>query len=201
MPGKVLLSTAYLPPIEYFSLISGADEVFIESNENYLKQSYRSRCYILSSHGPQLLTVPVIEGSRHKIPVRLAKIDYSKKWQQVHLRAMVSSYRCSPYFDFYYETIEKIISARYEFLWDLNLKLLEALLKIMKIRKKIRLTEDFEPVLNEPYDYRYRLDPAMPALALQKEYMQVFKTQAGFVPNLSITDLVFNQGPDAVIFL
>lgn len=201
MPGKVLLSTAYLPPIEYFSLISGADEAFIESNENYLKQSYRSRCYILSSHGPQLLTVPVIEGSRHKIPVRLAKIDYSKKWQQVHLRAMVSSYRCSPYFDFYYETIEKIISARYEFLWDLNMKLLEALLKIMKIRKKIRLTVDFEPVLNEPYDYRYRLDPAKPALALQKEYMQVFKTPAGFVPNLSITDLIFNQGPDAVNFL
>lgn len=201
MPGRVLLSTAYLPPVEYFSLISGADEVFIEANENYVKQSYRSRCYILSSHGPQLLSVPVTEGSRHKIRARQAKIDYSKKWQQVHLRAMVSSYRCSPYFDFYYEIIEKIISADHELLWDLNMKLLEALLKMMKIRKKIRLTEDFEPSLNEPYDYRYRLDPAKQTLAVHREYMQVFKTPAGFVPNLSIVDLIFNQGPDSVNYL
>lgn len=201
MPGKVLISIAYLPPVEYFSLISGADEVFIEANENYIKQSYRSRCYILSSHGPQMLPVPVIEGSRHKIPVRQARIDYSKKWQQVHLRGMASSYRCSPYFDFYYETIEKIISARHELLWELNMKLLEAILKMMKIRIRIRFTADYEPAVNEPYDYRYRLDPAKTALAIHKEYMQVFKNPSGFVPNLSIVDLIFNQGPDSVDFL
>lgn len=201
MPGKVLLSTAYLPPVEYFSLIRGADDIFIEANENYIKQSYRSRCYILSSHGPQMLPVPVIEGSRHKIPVSLARIDYSKKWQQVHLRAMVSSYRCSPYFDFYYETIEKIISGKYELLWDLNIKLLEALLKMLKVRKRISLTEDFEQPVNEPYDYRYRLDPAKPALQVHKEYMQVFNIPSGFIHNLSIVDLIFNQGPDSVNFL
>lgn len=201
MPGKVLLSTSYLPPVDYFSLISGADEVLIEANENYLKQSYRSRCYILSSHGPQLLSVPVLEGSRHKIPINQARIDYSKKWQQVHLRALVSSYRCSPYFDFYYETIERIISADHELLWDLNMKLFEALLKMMKLNTRIRLTDDFEPSQGEPYDYRYRFDPAKHILAVHKEYIQVFNTPAGFIPNLCILDLIFNQGPDSADFL
>ncbi len=94
MAGKILVSTAYLPPVEYFSLISRADEVLIEREENYLKQTYRNRCYILSAHGPQLLSVPVYLGSLHKTPVKDIRIDYSKRWQQVHLRAMTASYSC-----------------------------------------------------------------------------------------------------------
>ena len=96
MAGKILVSTAYLPPAEYFSLISHADEVLIEREENYLKQSYRNRCYILSAHGPQLLTVPVYLGSQHKTHIKDIRIDYSKRWQQIHLRAIIASYRSSP---------------------------------------------------------------------------------------------------------
>ena len=91
MAGNILISTAYLPPVDYFSLFIRADQVFIEKEENYLKQSYRNRCVILTAHGPQLLSVPVYMGSLHKIPVREIKIDYSKRWQQVHLRAMTAS--------------------------------------------------------------------------------------------------------------
>ena len=112
MAGKILVSTAYLPPVEYFSLISHADEIYVEREENYLKQSYRNRCYILSSHGRQLLSVPVYLGSQHKTPVKEIRIDYSKRWQQVHLRAITASYSSSPYFQFYFENIEKIISRK-----------------------------------------------------------------------------------------
>ena len=129
MAGKILVSTAYLPPVEYFSLIHNADEVLIEREENYLKQTYRNRCYILSAHGPQVLSVPVYLGSFHKTPVKDIRIDYSKRWQQVHLRAMTASYRSSPFFEFYFEEIEKIISKNHEFLIDLNTELTEVILE------------------------------------------------------------------------
>src|SRR5664280_3240390 len=121
MAGKILVSTAYLPPVEYFSLISRADEVLIEREENYVKQSFRNRCYILSAYGPQLLSVPVYLGSQHKTPLKEIRIDYSKRWQQVHLRAITASYSSSPYFQFYFENIEKIIARKTDFLFDLNM--------------------------------------------------------------------------------
>jgi len=89
MPATVYLSTAYLPPSEYFAAIAEYDEVLIENEENYLKQSYRNRCYILSSNGIQMLSVPVLLGSLHKTPIRDIRIDYSKRWQQVHLGAIM----------------------------------------------------------------------------------------------------------------
>lgn len=200
MPEKILISTAYLPPADYFSLILKAGEIFIEARENYIKQSYRSRCYILSSHGPHLLSVPVYEGSRHKIPITEARVDYSKRWQQVHLRAIVSSYRCSPYFDFFYEPLEKIISARHELLWDLNMELLRTLLKMLKIRKPLELSSSFEPPSGGSHDHRYSLEPGK-SLFRHKKYLQVFSAKLDFVPNLSIIDMIFNLGPDTVNYL
>jgi len=141
MAVKLLISTAYLPPVEYFSLISDAEEIFIEKEENYIKQSYRNRCYILSAHGPQMLSVPVYLGSVHKTLIKDIRIDYSKRWQQVHLRAMTASYNSSPYFEFYFESIEKIISANHEYLIDLNTALLE---KIQQILKIIPTTSDIQ---------------------------------------------------------
>jgi len=90
-------------------LIKDADEILVEREENYLKQTYRNRCYILSANGTHPLSVPVFLGSIHKTPVKEIRIDYSKRWQQVHLRAVVASYRASPFFEFYFEEIEKCI--------------------------------------------------------------------------------------------
>lgn len=192
---------AYLPPLDYFCLLLNADEVNIEAKENYIKQSYRNRCYILSSHGRHLLSVPVYEGSRHKVPVGETRIDYSKRWQQVHLRALVSSYRCSPWFDYFYEPLEKIISAKHDLLWNLNSELLKAVLKMLKIKKNLKYTDDYEPETDLSYDYRYRLEPAKSPIFEYPRYMQVFSAHLDFVPNLSIIDLVFNLGPDATEYL
>jgi len=137
MPGDLILSTAYFPPAEYFNLIKSAGSVLIEQEENYIKQTYRNRCYILSAHGPQLLSVPVYLGSVHKTLIKDIRIDYSKRWQQVHLRAMTASYNSSPYFEFYFESIEKIISENHEFLIDLNMALTEKIMQILKIKKSI----------------------------------------------------------------
>jgi hypothetical protein len=201
MAGKLLISTAYLPPVEFFSLISDADVIFIEKEENYIKQSYRNRCYILSAHGPQLLSVPVYLGSVHKTLIKDIRIDYSKRWQQVHLRAMTASYNSSPYFEFYFESIEKIISENHEYLVDLNMALTEKILQILKIKKSILYSSVFEPIDNNPYDFRYKITPKKKTSFPQKPYIQVFDTGKGFVPNLSIVDLIFNMGPEAIRYM
>jgi hypothetical protein len=202
MPGKILISTAYLPSIDYMRVISHADEVLIEKKENYIKQTYRNRCYIVSSHGAQLLSVPIYEGSRHKVPVTEARIDYSKRWQQVHLRAMISSYKSSPYFDFYFDEVEKIVSENFEFLFDLNNALFNCVLNMLRMKKTILYTEHFEPIVDkyESSDYRYRILPGQ-SIFSSKQYSQVFYPETGFVPGLSIVDLIFNLGPEAVSYL
>jgi hypothetical protein len=201
MKRKILVSTAYLPPVEYFSLISHSDEIYIEREENYIKQSYRNRCYILSSHGRQLLSVPVYLGSQHKTPLKEIRIDYSKRWQQVHLRALTASYSSSPYFQFYFEIIEKIISRKIDFLIDLNTELTQSFLEILKMKSKLIFTTDFEPAGSGDNDYRYNLSPKKQSQFSGKEYMQVFNNEGRFVQGLSIVDLIFNMGPEAVGYL
>ena len=201
MAGKILVSTAYLPPVEYFSLISQADEVSVELEENFLKQSYRNRCYILSAHGPQLLSVPVYLGSQHKTLLKEIRIDYSKRWQQVHLRAITASYNSSPYFQFYFENIEKIISKKIDFLIDLNMELTESVLKMLKLDIKLTHTTNFKPVGKADNDFRYKISPKQESQFVIKDYMQVFDTHKSLVQRLSIIDLIFNMGPEAMDFL
>ena len=201
MTGKILVSTAYLPPVEYFSLIAQADEVSVEREENYLKQSFRNRCYILSAHGPQLLSVPVYLGSQHKTTLKEIRIDYSKRWQQVHLRAITASYSASPYFQFYFENIEKIIKKNIEFLIDLNLELTESVLKMLKIKTKLTYSTNFKPVSEDENDFRYKISPKNESQFFVREYIQVFNNNYKFVHGLSIIDLIFNMGPEASGYL
>jgi WbqC-like protein family len=201
MSGQILISTAYLPPSEYFSFINNADEVLVEREENYVKQTYRNRCYILSSNGAHSLTVPVYLGSFHKTPVKNIRIDYSKRWQQVHLRAINTAYRSSPFFEFYFEEIEKIILKNHEFLIDLNRGLTEAVLKILGIKRSVGYTSSFIPVGEAENDYRYSLTPKKHSDFVIKEYSQVFNGNSGFVAGMSIIDLMFNMGPESVYYL
>lgn len=198
MNGKILVSTAYLPPVEYFSVISHAYEIYIEREENYIKQSYRNRCYILSAHGRQLLSVPVYLGSQHKTPLKEIRIDYSKRWQQVHLRALTAAYNSSPYFQYYFENFEKTITRKIDFLIDLNSELTQTVLDILKLKIKLTCTTDFEPAGFIDNDYRYNISPKKQSQFSVKEYMQVFNNNCRFVQGLSIVDLIFNMGPEAV---
>jgi len=201
MSGKILLSTAYLPPAEYFTRLHSAEEAFIEKEENYLKQSYRNRCYILSASGPQPLSVPVYLGSFHKTPVKEIRIDYSKRWQQVHLRAIVSAYGSSPFFLYYYEALENIIQKNHNFLLDLNMELLLAVINMLKLNAKISFTTGFVPLNNTDIDFRYNIGPKKKSDYSPKPYIQVFSRENGFTGGLSIVDLLFNVGPESINYL
>lgn len=201
MAGKLLISTAYLPPVEYFSLILNAEEILIEREENYLKQTYRNRCYILSAGGIQTLTVPVYLGSLHKTPLKNIRIDYSKRWQQIHLRALIASYRSSPFFEFYFEDIQRIVLEGHEFLTDLNTGLTGVILNMLGLKRAVSFTTSYMPASEMDIDFRYNITPKKKSFAGAKKYTQVFSQNSDFVPGLSVIDLIFNMGPEAVKYL
>ncbi len=203
MAEKYLLSSAYFPPIHYLSVIYGADKVFIEKEENYLKQTYRNRCVILSANGPSALSVPVMSGSFRKTLVKDIRIDYSKRWQQVHLRAIISSYKSAAYYEYYFEDIEKVLLGKPKYLLDLNMLALETVLRFTRISTPVYFTSVFELVTADDYDFRYIISPKkeIPGISSAKEYYQVFGYKFGFVPDLSILDLIFNVGPDSINYL
>ena len=202
--GKLLLSSAYFPPVNYISLISAVDSVLIEREETYLKQTYRNRCRICSANGPLTLSVPVLFGTFHKSSLKSIRIDYTKRWQQVHLGAIESSYRSSPYFEYYFDHIRDVINIGHEFLTDLNMHSLNTALALAGITTVVCYTNKFTKPCDAPGDFRYLLSPKKRESQLQfslPEYPQVFSERYGFVPELSIIDLLFNTGPDSLDYL
>jgi len=196
MLKEVLLPTAYLPPAGYFSLIAGAEKLLIEKQENYIKQTLRNRCSILSANGPVSLSVPVKKGDSLKTSIKDAAIDYSKRWQQVHVRAIGAAYGRSPYFQFYSAEFEKTILKRHKYLIDLNDELLSRCLEILKIKTPVLSTSYFLNPGNAENDFRYKSLP----VAESRSYIQVFPSEE-FINGLSIIDLIFNVGPEAVNYL
>ena len=180
--------------------------VYIEACENFQKQSYRNRCRFYGAEGVQTLSFPILhEGGTHKIPISQIKIDYKTPWVQQHERAIVSAYGMSAYFDYYKDELFAILEAGHERLFDLNLALIRFFIDKTGIKVDLRLTQDYE---REPQmeDLREVIHPKRPntilsGLGLEKPYFQVFAPKYGFQSDLSIMDLLFNEGPDSILFL
>ena len=215
MPDKIyrreecVLSTAYIPPVSYFAAIATSSVSFIEACECYQKQSFRNRCVIYSANGPLSLNVPVKRGGAdftHKLPIREIEIDYSEAWIPVHEKALVSAYEKSPFFEFYRDEIFGVLERKEKYLFDLNFLLLNTLLKFAGIRADIRLTDRFIKSY-ESGDFRSRIHPKSKEISLLKEmkkekpYWQVFSSKQGFIPDLSVIDLLSSEGPNAISFL
>ena len=198
MNTNILLSTAYLPPVEYFSLLMDR-EVWIESRENYCKQSYRNRARILTGNGIQALSVPVIHDT-HKPLITNARIEYTTPWQRNHWRAIETAYNASPYYLYYKDALQPFFERRFDTLFEFNMLLLETLLKLLRIHTSLKLTTDFE--MNPDPDLRTLIHPKRSTLPdypfkTEQSYYQVFEDRFGFTPNLSVIDLLFNTGPEA----
>lgn len=203
-----LLSSAYFPPVDYFVAIVNSGSVVVEQYENYSKQSYRNRCNIFACDGVLSLTIPVVTLGNNT-PIREVKIDYSKKWLQQHKRALVSAYMSSPFFEYYQDDIFSVLESGEEYLFDMNLKLMDVIMENMGISKNIQLSLDYiqSKLLDSSIaDYRERIHPKKVSPIFcdgikQKPYYQVFSQKYGFISGLSVLDLLFNEGPESYRFL
>ena len=194
--------------------------IYIEACENYQKQSYRNRCRFYAADGVQDLNIPVVhEGGTHKLPISEIRIDWSKAWLQQHERAIISAYRTSAYFEYYMDEFFAIYAEKPEKLIDLNTSLLRFMLDKTGISAEIRFTSEFSRdgiTFSAPgdnptkeihcTDLREVIHPKRPNsiladLKLEKPYFQVFSQKHGFQSDLSAIDLLFNEGPDSIVFL
>jgi hypothetical protein len=192
----MILTTAYLPPVQYISkFVSG--EPLIEIHENYQKQSYRNRCCIYGANGVQSLVIPVKKAHGQKMPVSEVEIDYATNWQHTHCKAIESAYRLSPFYEYYADELEAVLLQPTVRLIDLNTELLKQLFRWIGIAVEINFTQDWSPITGN--DYRKIIQPKS---ELKDEnfkplhYQQTFNERFGFQPNLSIIDLLFNEGPE-----
>jgi len=194
----MLFSTAYLPPISCFQKIILAQNVCIEKHEHFVKQTYRNRCHIFGANGVQVLSIP-LTNTHEKTLIGEKKIAYVQNWQQQHWRSIESAYRNSPFFIYYADELKTFYESKFEFLFEYNTELLKTLLMLLKIKKEIHFTENFEKEAKD--DLRDIFSAKDPADSNFKPYTQVFSDKHGFQPNLSIIDLLFNKGPEAAEYL
>lgn len=196
---SVLIELQYLPSIEFFCCIQSFNEIVLESNENFVKQSYRNRSYILGSNKVEMLIVPVIDGNK-KVLIKDIKIDYSQRWDVNHWRTMSAAYGKSPFFEFYSDYFKNIYDKKHTFLWDFNFEMLTMCLKLLRINKTISQTCSYEKEVNSTvYDARNLINPKNESNSSQfyqpSSYQQNFGNE--FVSNLSIIDLLFCRGNQA----
>ena len=194
------LTIAWFPPTEYFALLAKYSSVYIEACENYQKQSYRNRCRIYAADGPQALNFPV----RHRdgtfnLPIREIEVDYSTPWVEKAERCIETAYRSSAYFEYYRDELFAILDAHPATLWELDMRIIRFFLDRIGLRTELVPTTEFAA---EHVDiHPKRPNAILQENGLDRPYYQVFANRHGFVLNLSVMDLLFNEGPASIDYL
>ena len=189
----------YLPSIAYLSQWVGAEEVILEKQEHFVKQSYRNRCYILGANGIQALSVPVVGGNK-KLPITEIAIDYKQRWAMEHWRSIQSAYGKAPFFEFFAEDFRRVYESKPATLWALNQEFLTLCLKILRLSPVLSFTEKYEkeipsPIIDLRGFYLTQNRGKEQAGFTPVRYRQIFGNN--FVSDLSIIDLIFCTGPEA----
>ena len=197
----VLLSTTYFGPVQWYQKLYRADAVIIDPDEPFLKQTYRNRCYIAAANGVQALTVPVEQPGNH-CPVRDVRISDHGDWRRVHWNAIASAYGESPFFEYYQDDLRPFFERRWTFLYDFNEAIRQTVCQLIDIHPQVEYTTDY--VKQHPNDFReviHAKHPLPDSDFKPRPYWQVFQQKHGFQPNLSILDLLFCMGPEAIFYL
>ncbi|WP_111709292.1 WbqC family protein [Lutibacter citreus] len=196
----ILLQPTYFSPISQYVAISNSGKVIFEVEDNFQKQTYRNRCYIYTANGKHLLNVPVQHNKGIKQQTKDVKIDYKDDWNKLHLKTLKTAYSSSPFFEFYIDDLLPIFNKQHSFLLDLNLLSHSIIMDALQLHIPYLKTKEYQ-IETEITDLR--------KLAIAKgeksynfqRYIQVFEQKKGFISNLSILDLLFMEGPNALNYL
>lgn len=211
--STALLSTAYFAPVQWYQKLFRYHEVVIEQYDNYTKQTYRNRCVIAAAQGCQTLSIPVEPAPQSsadgKILMRDVKISDHGNWRHLHWNALASAYGESPFFEYYQDDIRPFYERQWKYLIDFNMEITAKMCELLDISPSISLSQEYLPVeaisgTSSITDFRDVIRPKHPLADdtfHPKPYWQVFAHKHGFLPNLSILDLLFNQGNEAVLWL
>lgn len=197
----ILLHPTYFPSIAQCVAMIQAKKVTFEACDNFQKQTYRNRMNIYGSQGKMSLTIPVIYTQKNRQRYKDILISNDEKWQDLHWKSIQSAYSSSPFFEFYEDDVRPIFKNEATHLMDFNLNVLEVVLECLQHDLAFELTTEFELNPTEITDYRFLVNHRKETEQPLKPYVQVFDDKHGFIPNLSILDLIFNEGPNALLYL
>lgn len=204
--GKILLSTTYLGPVQWYQKLHRSEIVVLDRYESFVKQTYRNRCLISATNGIQALTLPIVHGNSRRICD--IKLSDHGNWQHLHWQALQSAYGESPFFEFYADDLAPFYEKRWTYLYDFNMELVQLLCQLLDIQCVFSETDRFYS--NEEWtnigdsDLRNVIRPKNPlpdSDFCPKPYYQVYLGKWGFLPNLSIVDLLFNEGNESIFYL
>lgn len=201
---KIILPSHYLPNLVYIKYLLHANEIIIEKHQNYVKQTYSNRCHILGANGIQILTIPIVKIHNQKQPFFEVKINYEENWQKQHWLAFQSAYGKSAFWFYYKDYFENFyIQNKYQYLLEFNTNLLQLIIKLLKENRHFSFTQNYELTYNNATDLREYFDAKNRNKNEINEsenlptYLQVFAEKFPFQPNLSIIDLLMNNGPQS----
>ncbi|MDR2057922.1 MAG: WbqC family protein [Dysgonamonadaceae bacterium] len=198
----VILSSAYLAPVEYYIQMSNSVRIVIEKEDNYIKQTYRNRCIIATANGIQTLSIPVIKPDARKCLTRDIRIAEHGNWRHLHWNAIVSSYNSTPFFEYYADAFRPFYEKPQGFLFDFNEALRELVCSLLDISPSVSYSNEYIIPSEKNSDFRDVIHPKKEACIKDlKPYYQVFENKFGFRANLSIIDLLFNMGPESALYL
>ncbi|WGD35071.1 WbqC family protein [Olleya sp. YS] len=198
---KILLHPTYFPSIAQCVAIANAEELIFEMHDNFQKQTYRNRAYIYGANGKLQLSVPIIHSHKERQLYRDVKISDVDKWQLIHLKSFEAAYRTSPYFEFYEDDFQPLFKLKSEFIFDHNLKCFEVISEFLQLDLSPKFTNTFEKTPLDLKDYRYLANARQEKNIVLDPYTQVFNDKHGYINNLSVLDLLFNEGTNALTYL
>lgn len=198
---NILLHSTYFPSISHFVAMASADKVVFEVEDNFQKQTNRNRMYIYSPNGVQLLNIPVkhsADGNRQLF--KDVRIEPAFDWQKQHFKSLEAAYRSSPFFEYFEDDIRPIFEKKHDFMMDLNFEIMDIVTSCLGMDYNPEKTTEYFREANGLQDYRYLADGKKDKSQFEP-YTQVFGDKHGYINNLSILDLLFNEGRYALEYL